>query len=118
MSRDLVRESFRYANGQAARNHPIAVVLRGTNQTVPLFASNYGSESLSNPIITDPQGNVSFYCENGFYDFLALGARIPFDVEPDVEIGQQDLDSVVDLVEAELGETDLVLLWENAKAGA
>jgi hypothetical protein len=95
VSRDLVRENFRYVNGLVARNELVRVVFRGTNTLVTLYVA-----------------------ESGFYDFLALGARIPFDVEPDVEIGQQDLDSVVDRLESELGETNLVLLWENAKAGA
>ena len=83
MSRDLVQRNFRYVNGLVARDQPVSVVYRGTGAIAPLFAGETGPESVPNPFRTDNNGNASFYAQNGFYDFLALGARIPFDVEED-----------------------------------
>lgn len=114
-----MRENFRYGNGLVAIRQPVTVVVRGGVATVPLFAAETGSEARSNPMSTDGSGNVFFYVESGSYDFLALGARIPFDVEPDfaVEVGPDELDQVTDLVLQELELPDLVLLYANAKAG-
>ena len=81
--RSLVQENFRYVNGQIARNQPISVVYRGTSSLVPLFTGLSGPSPVSNPVTTDSLGNVAFYAEAGIYDFLALGARIPFDVQND-----------------------------------
>lgn len=81
MSRDLVRESFRYANGQMAVRQPITVVYRGTDTLAPVYTALAGLEQASNPLRADSLGTVAFYAETGLYDFLALGARIPFDIE-------------------------------------
>ena len=80
MARGLIQRNFRFANGQVAANQPITVVYRGTSSEVPLYVALSGSGSLPNPITADAQGNVAFYAEEGVYDFLALGARVPFDI--------------------------------------
>lgn len=80
MARGLVQRNFRYANGQVAAHQPITVVYRGTTSEAPLYVALSGSGALPNPITTDAQGNAAFYADEGVYDFLALGARVPFDI--------------------------------------
>ena len=78
--RVLVRENFRYASGQVARQQDVEVVLRGTTTQAPLYQSALGSP-VANPVRTDGVGNLSFYVEEGEYDFLVFGARVPFDAD-------------------------------------
>lgn len=78
----LVTENFRHVNGQPARNRSIDVFFRDTTTRANLFDDEFGSVPLTNPIETDEIGNLDFYIEEGSYDFVALGARIPFDAEP------------------------------------
>lgn len=109
MSRDLVQRNFRYVNGLVAKNQPVSVVYRSTDSLAPLYAAESGSSLLPNPITTDAYGNVAFYAQNGFYDFLALGARIPFDVEEDSGGGGGGSDTFFEHIQASPAATWTVL---------
>lgn len=109
MSRDLVQRNFRYVNGLVARDQPVSVVYRGTGALAPLFAGETGPESVPNPFRTDNNGNASFYAQNGFYDFLALGARIPFDVEEDSGGGGGGSDTFYEHIQASPAATWTIL---------
>ena len=80
MTRQLVHQNFRYANGQVADNEDVLIVGRGTILPVILYAAASGGTALPNPIFTDETGNISFYIDSGSYDYLINEARIPFDV--------------------------------------
>ncbi len=67
MADQLVVKSFRHINGAPARFVDLQIVNRGTNTVV---------EDLT----TNSLGTVSLYLAPGQYDWLILGARIPFDV--------------------------------------
>jgi hypothetical protein len=77
----LVRENFRYANGQIAAGQPIEVRLRGSATKPPLFVDPDGLVPKTNPVLTDSVGNLSFYIAPGSYDFAVFGITVPFDVE-------------------------------------
>jgi hypothetical protein len=74
-----------------------------------LFAGETGPESVPNPFRTDNNGNASFYAQNGFYDFLALGARIPFDVEEDSGGGGGGSDTFYEHIQASPAATWTIL---------
>lgn len=75
----LVQKNFRFANGQPAANHDIDVFIRDTITRPDLFNDSIGLEPVPNPVTTDLIGNVDFYIDTGFYDFGAMGIRVPFD---------------------------------------
>ena len=77
----LVRENFRYPNGQVAAGQSILVYNRGTTVKPSMFTNEAGSTAASNPILTDAVGNLSFYIAPGAYDFFVFGVRVPFDVD-------------------------------------
>lgn len=79
MTRILVQQNFRYANGQVADNEDVLVVGRGTLIPAALYLTPFGGLALPNPIFTDESGNINFYIDAGSYDFIANGARVPFD---------------------------------------
>lgn len=76
----LYRTNVRYASGQVAAHLAVDVYLRGTDTHAELFADINGNTPVSNPVLTDETGNVSFYLENGLYDLEAYGSRVPFDI--------------------------------------
>lgn len=67
MVAQLVSENFRHANGSLARFVPVKVLIRSTLVEVA-------------SAVTDELGAVHIYLEPGQYDWLAVGATIPFDV--------------------------------------
>lgn len=79
-SRLLVAQNFAYPSGQPAAGEDVSVVIRDTSTLVPLYSSFVGSAIVTNPVILDEFGNIEFYLDAGSYDFLANGARIPFDI--------------------------------------
>lgn len=79
--RVLVRESFRYANGAVAALQKIDVFDRSLSSRPDVFTADGATAPAPNPLMTDAQGNLSFYVEEGSYDFGAFGARVPFDAE-------------------------------------
>jgi hypothetical protein len=79
MTRILVQQNFRYPNGQVADHEDISVVGRGTNTLALIYPTAFGGSPLPNPIFTDESGNIGFYIDAGSYDFIANGARVPFD---------------------------------------
>jgi hypothetical protein len=80
VTRQLVHQNFRYANGQIADGEEVLVVNRATLTPVILYAMVSGEITLPNPITADESGNVSFYVDHpGSYDYIVNGARVPFD---------------------------------------
>lgn len=79
MSRLLIARNFAYSSGQPAAGEDVSVVLRDTSTPATLYAAAIGSATEPNPVILDGFGNLDFYVDAGSYDFLANGARIPFD---------------------------------------
>lgn len=67
MALQLVSKTFRHASGQLARGVVVGVHYRDT-----------GIEVAS--LITDQLGTIHHYFNPGMYDWIVLGARIPFDV--------------------------------------
>ena len=83
MTRKLVHQNFQYTNGQIAAGEDISVVARGTLSPAALYSMAFGGVALSNPLIADDSGNISFYVDPGSYDYVVNGARVPFDVTED-----------------------------------
>lgn len=67
MTAQLVSRNFRHINGAPARFVDVDVVLRDTSTVVA-------------SVQTDSLGFAAVYLEPDQYDWMALGARIPFDV--------------------------------------
>lgn len=77
----LVRENFKYPNGQVAAGQAITIYDRGLFTQPALYVDEAGAVPLLNPVVTDEVGNVHFYIAPGAYDFSVASVRVPFDVD-------------------------------------
>jgi len=77
MATHLVERTFRHINGQPARHIQVQIVNRGTS--APVLQT----------LTTNELGFAWTYIDVGQYDWLALGARIPFDVESNIGAAEQ-----------------------------
>lgn len=69
MTLQLVHQVFRHEGGALAKNIPVQIALRDTNNVVKETQ-------------TDGFGMVHIYLEEGTYDWLVMGQRVPLDVYP------------------------------------
>lgn len=75
-------EAVIYDDGTLARNVALMVVSVGTSTPIPLYSNINGSVALANPVSTDGDGNLFFYAEQGQYELLYGGARVPIANNP------------------------------------
>lgn len=72
-----------YAGGDPAADDSFPVHLVGGNVLVPTFTSKAGTTPLTNPVLTDNNGLLTFYAAPGSYFTDVSGILFQYVVDPD-----------------------------------
>lgn len=112
-----------YPGGAVVSSVPVAVYEAGTDSLAQLWSDDGGTVPKTNPVVTDPYGNLYFYVEEGTYDLLVNNRRVTVAVDyPEVDVTNLALEDVENQIEADVlaalePPINLAVLYSNARSG-